>query len=788
MGSMLDRALGVTPEPGAAEVPPVPVAEAASPRPAFRGRPNPLPGLSARPSPTPAGVDMPTAPAGGRMLDMALGMPTGTEMRSLDPAEPFSGQPIIDDPSRGASGFTIARASLAPNYEDQIRRFAEARGIPAERYGILNGEIVFHDPLTGELVKEVATFGMGPRFDEDPLGWVSRLGTQTAASMGPSLPQFASMGAGLAAAPAGPGASIGASAGAAGATDFARQLLDRGLAGEPLLENYDYLNTAGQTAAGGLGEALGLGAVRMFSRNPLGLNTFDRLAASQPEQMAEWAALRDEANRLGIGLSLGDLTGLPSLRVQERALRRYPEAADIFDDHIRARNLEEVPAAVRDELTRSLGPAKPIDEAVGRNPDFPPRDPTTGDVRPRPGMRGAAQDIIDAAATRRSRLSSPHYERGYASGVQVDVQPVRDLIEERMALYPEGHPAREALGAALRGLSTRRQVSAPNGGLVLQEAPLTDLRLLHGLKETWDSRLARMRTEGADPAALRRAEGELADAQRLLTRQMVEASPDDYGRGREIYIALSPEVERLRTGSVGRLADMNGLEAASMLDAAFSSARVTPPEVARLREAFFAAGRGDEYRAGLRSYIEDKLGRAMRELAGGDVPNSPGMFRAKLWNDPRDREVLVAALGGEQPAQGFTRLMDVLGAAARTKPEGSPTATDIAAMADMSERFGRGARVLGTLTSPQKLMQGGQLLADWWTRLASPGARRQLAEALVSPNGFATLQQLRMLSPTSEQAIRVTVDFLTRTGLLGGAGAVTRPGDRLPGTLPAPAP
>ncbi|WP_207462780.1 hypothetical protein [Azospirillum sp. SYSU D00513] len=46
--------------------------------------------------------------------------------------------------------------------------------------------------------------------------------------------------------------------------------------------------------------------------------------AKDPLQIAQWSALSREAEGRGVPLTVGELTNLPSLKVMERNLRRFP--------------------------------------------------------------------------------------------------------------------------------------------------------------------------------------------------------------------------------------------------------------------------------------------------------------------------------------------------------------------------------------------------------------------------------------------------------------------------------
>ena len=107
------------------------------------------------------------------------------ELRAA-PSGPLPMRPVGDDVNQGAGFFTTMRASLAPNVEDQIKRFAAARfpDVPlseaVKRYGVLDGEIVYADER-GNIAREVPSIAGG----SGVLDTFRRVGQQAAAAVGP---------------------------------------------------------------------------------------------------------------------------------------------------------------------------------------------------------------------------------------------------------------------------------------------------------------------------------------------------------------------------------------------------------------------------------------------------------------------------------------------------------------------------------------------------------------------------------------------------------------------------
>lgn len=701
----------------------------------------------------------------------AINEPTG-EMRP-GPSGMLPVSEVADDPERGAGLATIARASLAPNTEDQIKRFAAARfpDMPLEaaiaRYGVdRDGNIIYADPRTGQLVREVPTIGRGSSI----LDKFMRAGSQVASGTGAAIPAVA---AGVAGALTGPtGASIPAAGAAAGVADMGRQLLDRGLAGEPLtreglysdkegkpgwVPNVDYGNVAGQAALNAGGQALSVGITKMLQNNPLGVSTYDRMKARDPAEMAQWDALQQEAKARGIDLSVGQKTGLPSIMSKERALRTLPETVDQFGDFLKKQRMEQVPAAVRSEMDR-LAPARAIDEGADM-------------------FKQGADDVMRGMRQSRTAAASPYYQAAFNSGVEPDIKPVLKAISDKLQTVGENTPSGRALKAAYMAMTEEQVINAP-GGRVVQRVPITDYQKLHSIKESFDDIIS-----GAfglqESNAARRAAGDLMDV-RSTFRNVLKSAHPGYAQGAAEYVKSTIPINELENTALKQVLKRdNSAAPVRYVEQIFDAGKGIPPnDVARIRRAYESAGKLEEWNAGLRSFVTDRLDEAMRINASGEAGGVPGKMVKSLWGTESQRDLMKAALGSQQMATSFEKLMGVLQAASKSLPEGSPTAANLAAQNEMLKPS-KYARFVGKLTSPGTLLSAGEDVVAGLKELRGPQQRIELAKYLLSDEGMNKLKRLTLLSPTSKAAITITGDILAssagRATLRGFGSGVPEP-------------
>jgi hypothetical protein len=138
---------------------------------------------------------------------------------------------------------------------------------------------------------------------------------------------------------ASPLVSVPASAAVGGFTDWARQALDKALAGDPTLP--EFLGGQGQYDIDSIGEAtldgalhgiLGVGFEKTLTRAASAFAVGGRSMAADPVMQAQWVALREEAQRRGITLTSEQVSNLRGLLGTKRVLGLRPGSSDLILD------------------------------------------------------------------------------------------------------------------------------------------------------------------------------------------------------------------------------------------------------------------------------------------------------------------------------------------------------------------------------------------------------------------------------------------------------------------------
>jgi hypothetical protein len=215
-----------------------------------------------------------------------------------------------------------------------------------------------------------------------------------------------------------------------------------------------------------------------------------------------------------------------------------------------------------------------------------------------------------------------------------------------------------------------------------------------------------------------------------------------------------------------------------------------PRAIAEARDAFTQAGRGDEWNAGVRAYLQDTFDNVIKSQEG----LNPSMLRKQLWSDPNRAAAMQAAMTPEQ-FQGLNNVMETIEAVARSKGINSLTAPRTTGAAEVRDAAGstagvRFVRGVGSVLSPDVLnvvKHGADNLATWMTernigKLADRFFGNPAAGA-APESGMAFLNQAAKMAPGDRRLVVALSNFLGQQA--GGSDTVTgrapMPGVAMPG-------
>jgi hypothetical protein len=737
-----------------------------------------------------------------------------------------------------AGFFDTIKASLAPDVKDQIKHYSQSMGIPENRFDTMDGNIVYADQEGTYHRVTPSVFGGG-----GPVDTFKRAGNWLASQIGPAIPSFAGAGAGIAPG-VGPW-SVPVAAGAAGVADVARQGISNSLIGKDVMD-IDWMNSAGHAAMGGVGQGGGVLLNKLMTRNPMGIGAFDRANALDPATRQRVSDLMAEAKTRGIDLSGGQATGLRSLMARERNLGRYDETTDLMYDFARKQREKQIPAAIRAEISnispksgeaavksfregaegvvdasieRRTAASDPIyKEAFQGGSIAPLEDQLRSSLQKATGAKGQiAKEIAQiesdspgaliskgaAGAETRARYMDLHKQLAQAEADRVSVM--------EMFKRAQGDAAANAPGAVwnpriqqflddpitksglARGIEIQRLEALAKGekfnpteyaitGVDDAGKPIVgsvpNMRTLDSVKNGLDAIIQEEKNAlTGKPTRYGRA---VDMARRSFLSEIDEISPT-YARARATFAADSTGLDDLLEGGVGFVNKMTGMDRQNIVNRVFSAQNITPEGVARARNQFAMAGKLDDWNAGISSFLSDKLADAMKVNTSGSMGNVPGKFYTSIWGDERQQAIVKAALD-PQRVKSIEKFMEVINAASRSLPEGSPTATDLMASSG-SQTVSNGLKVAGKIASPGAWLNVGDEVVKGIDALRTPGERIRLAKALTSGDYDKQLSRLRMLPPNGQRASSAAGQILTSMGI--GSTGVRVPSDfAAPGMQP----
>lgn len=645
-------------------------------------------------------------------------MLVGDKGRTITEAVPTMPGQTAYDPAKTAGMSTLALASIPEETEAKIKLYAErlypdlAPEVARRAFKVENGEILRYVPG--------GRFGEGTYAPVEPRGWTAG---KMAMGVGPSMTAVPAAAVGAVTAPLAltgpPGLAV-----SMGATGLA------GAVGQSLRERVASILTGQQTSAArvaregamaGLAQGIGTGFNALAQRY-----TTKDIARLDPHRAA---TLEEKARIRGIRLTPAELTDLPSLKAQQKALGNLPQSADEMDDFY-SRRSDKISQFVR----RFMGAISAEDsgEVAGKR------------------IREAAQSAIQQAKDARDAAASPYYQKAFDAAPPVDVRPLLQQIDDEAAV------AKGGIAKALQGARD----------LLMKAKDLPEDRLagLHQAKLALDDMIENARESGLGRTARRK----LVEIQHGLLSLMDDAS-SDYAAARAAFRQGSPAVDDLAERTVGLLANLKDTGLQKAAAKLFDPAQSGPRAVGEARAALSAAD-PEAWQAIKRAWLQQQWERSGKEFVstGSQVVNQGPKFRALLLGDEGRRRILSSALNPRE-MQALTDLADVLEAAGRVKPIGSDTAWNQEMMRLARSEATPGIAKIARVLRPQ---DWGKIVEDWATERALRNRAKDIASIITSPDGMKELRALRQSSPSSMRFRVGVAHLLTLTAREAAASGI----------------
>lgn len=398
-------------------------------------------------------------------------------------------QPInlLSDSDRGASFLSLAESYRADDPQTRMRILAENRGIPAERYREINGEIAYqaddgnwYKAEPDGIVQGTKQFGAQMLAHGESIGMGGALAA-AGTMVNPLL--------GLA------GAVVGSAGGEGIRKTHANLAYD-----EPQTVTGNLQDMAYEGVLGGVGEGMGQLMGRYLGRKAVrDIDNYDDIAAG---------ALSEKAIKHGIDLSPAEVTNLRSLINKQALLRDMPDSADIIEDFLKGRN-KQVQRAVYNYLNEL---------STEQTPHFAYKK----------GIN-AAEEAREALVKNRAEAAQPFYDA--AAGQTADISKVVAQVKNRADIF--------------EGTKVGKTLTNVHKSLMDGESPKSLIGQIDAVKGDMDDLIRAAERDGRKTRVR-----ELMSIKEELLNTLDAASPA-YKEGRQTFEAMSAPINQFDASLAG---------------------------------------------------------------------------------------------------------------------------------------------------------------------------------------------------------------------------------------------
>lgn len=609
-----------------------------------------------------------------------------------------------------ASFGSLVESKQVDDLNTRIGIFAKNRGISTERYGVVNGRIVYQGD-DGNLY-----------FEEPNAKTIGGLAKDVAAT---TLGHPEEIAMGTLGAAAGPATAGLLAAGGAGI----RKVRGKLMYDEPQTT----LGNVGEMAvAGGTGTAGAVLGGKLVSAHDVSMGRegarLVKAAGRGRERISlpETQRMELEGQRFGIDLLPPQTTRSPELVSRFNILGDLPETADLIGAARRTQH-EEVVNAIDDFLGSIAKPTSP------------------GEA----GRRGveAAKEGMEAPYKSAQAASKNLYEQ--AKQIRgVDISETAGQIDTLMNGAPSGGLEKKAL-QRIRNMLVKKETDAEGKIIEVAEDRVSVLdKVKKEINTMWK----------ADPKTAPEKETQRTINQVLddmLTK--VDDQVPVYGEARKVYreTIQAKGVDELKKTKVAEIAKLEGDKVERVADLLFSPTQSSPEIVAISKPMIIKYGGEDAWNALIRVRLQKALDGVKDTVTGG-VTNIGGRFRKAVFGDPQQRKILQEAMSAEQ-FQALGDFSEVLDRTGLILGKESTTATRGIQLSRMHEEAE--SKLIMSATRPLYTYQ--RFFGDKLNEVLFTKSNERLASAMLSPKAATELQRMLQLKPKSQKLLTQFGAFLT---------------------------
>lgn len=358
-------------------------------------------------------------------------------------------------------------------------------------------------------------------------------------------------------------------------------------------------------------------------------------------------------------------------------------------------------------------------------------------------LQQAATQVIQDATRARSAASGPLYRAAEATQIpQPSINYLTQTIDDLARNAPQ------QVAGQLNALR-QRILDNPTIGAVSGE-----IKLLR---------------EATQPAAInvplpdRMAAARATPLVNAAEREMEAISPM-YATGQATHRAMSPRIDALQQGDIGRLASPRpeeigrvGSKLAQQWEVVANSDTARPATIRAIAgELQNVPGGAEAFRDLARTHIQNAFDKAFKDIQSGPNRMSPVNFRNAVAGTEQSRQNLqavleeAARLNGQNPNgvwAGFRNLLDTFDRMGRVPGIGSPTASRSEAFVEAS----RGG-VMNTVGEMANISKPLEFASRWWRDVTQRGNMAELADIFTRPDSVQAMREMAMVAPGTARA------------------------------------
>lgn len=417
-----------------------------------------------------------------------------------------------------------------------------------------------------------------------------------------------------------------------------------------------------------------------------------------------------------VGLFPAQQTEIPSELLKQRLLPQLDAGSRKAAAALERQNKEVFEAT--SELLNTIAPAEAVETGAKR-------------------FRTAAQNALQASKDRRSLATRDLYKNALNEGAEVNLKPVRSLIDDSLDGAPEG-------GEIVKAMSRVRDFIKPK---IINEVEVQPtLKQLQKAKFEVDNMLEKFGENSLGNTTKR----DVLEVKKALVRKMEDASPL-YKQANEKFAELSPSVTNLENSIIGSVSKVDDVNLQNISRRIFSPG--SNPAVVKNAKAIIDKVDPGAWDDMLRTEVQRRFGgieTLAEDLPGELIGNVPGQLRRAIFGNPEQRRTLLSAMTSDQ-RKNFIYLDEILRRASSGRQAGSPTAA-------FGEALNRLKGVAGVIRDT--IFRPVQTLQNTGERGLLDRNVKALTEVMFNPNFKPKLTELKKLNPNSPAAARAFLQLL----------------------------